>query len=148
MKKNIKIVVLPKRKIHNIENTLTEKHSIISVYTPFSEPANILKNKNTEKILFTSFDDYDTIIDNHEEFWGRKQILFSYVNAKEIIDFWNEINSDLLIVHCEAGVSRSPAIAAALSKINEEDDNFYFKNYRPNSLVYRTILNYYNFKNL
>lgn len=147
MKKNIKIVVLPKRKIHNIENTLTEKHSIISVYTPFSEPANILKNKNTEKILFTSFDDYDTIIDNYEEFWGRKQILFSAVNAKEIIDFWNEINSDLLIVHCEAGVSRSPAIAAALSKINEEDDNFYFKNYRPNSLVYRTILNYH-FSNL
>ena len=101
----------------------------------------------TEKILFTSFDDYDTIIDNHEEFWGRKQILFSYVNAKEIIDFWNEINSDLLIVHCEAGVSRSPAIAAALTKINEEDDNFYFKNYRPNSLVYRTILNYH-FSNL
>ena len=147
MKKNIKIVVLPKRKIHNIENTLTENHSIISVYTPFSEPSNILKNKNTEKILFTSFDDYDTIIDNHEEFWGRKQILFSYVNAKEIIDFWNEINSDLLIVHCEAGVSRSPAIAAALTKINEEDDNFYFKNYRPNSLVYRTILNYH-FSNL
>ena len=147
MKKNIKIVVLPKRKIHNIENALTEKHSIISVYTPFSEPANILKNKNTEKILFTSFDDYDTIINNHEEFWGRKQILFSAVNAKEIIDFWNEINSDLLIVHCEAGVSRSPAIAAALTKINEEDDNFYFKNYRPNSLVYRTILNYH-FSNL
>lgn len=147
MKKNIKIVVLPKRKIHNIENTLTEKHSIISVYTPFSEPANILKNKNTEKILFTSFDDYDTIIDNYEEFWGRKQILFSAVNAKEIIDFWNEINSKLLIVHCEAGVSRSPAIAAALTKINEEDDNFYFKNYRPNSLVYRTILNYH-FSNL
>ena len=94
MKKNIKIVVLPKRKIHNIENTLTEKHSIISVYTPFSEPANILKNKNTEKILFTSFDDYDTIIDNHEEFWGRKQILFSYVNAKEIIDFYNLSEND------------------------------------------------------
>lgn len=48
----------------------------------------------------------------------------------------------LVIVHCRAGVSRSSATAAALSRIfNGNDDEFWqFPPYTPNELVYYTIM--------
>jgi predicted protein tyrosine phosphatase len=70
---------------------------------------------------------------------------FDQEQAQKIINFaksvWDKI--DVLLVHCEAGVSRSPAVAAALSVIfnGPRSDNTYFKQYIPNRHVYKTILN-------
>ena len=47
---------------------------------------------------------------------------------------------DMIIVNCEAGISRSAGVAAALSKVLNGDDSYYFKNYSPNMLVYRKLL--------
>ena len=53
---------------------------------------------------------------------------------------------DLLIIHCLAGFSRSPAIAAAIDEVLEVyDDNRWFTNYSPNRHVYRTMLNTFHF---
>lgn len=46
-----------------------------------------------------------------------------------------------IILHCDAGVSRSPGVAAALSKSLLGDDAEFFRRYRPNMRVYRTLLN-------
>ena len=46
----------------------------------------------------------------------------------------------LIVCQCEAGVSRSAGIAAALSRTLQGDDGFFFANYWPNQWVYRTIL--------
>jgi predicted protein tyrosine phosphatase len=44
-------------------------------------------------------------------------------------------------VHCDAGVSRSPAVAAALARVLKGDDAEYFAGrYRPNTRVYRMLL--------
>ena len=50
--------------------------------------------------------------------------------------------ADLLIVHCEAGVSRSPGVAAAIMKFIDDDDTPVFDNhaYRPNMTCYRKVL--------
>jgi protein-tyrosine phosphatase len=44
------------------------------------------------------------------------------------------------MVHCLAGVCRSPAVAAAISQIKYNDDSLYFDIYHPNTLVYNTML--------
>jgi predicted protein tyrosine phosphatase len=71
-------------------------------------------------------------------------VLFSEEDAHRVLDFvktvWDRI--DLLMVHCEAGASRSPAIAAAVSRVYLGDDGpFVLPHlYEPNPLVYRTML--------
>jgi hypothetical protein len=47
----------------------------------------------------------------------------------------------MLICHCEAGVSRSAAIAAAGSKYFNGDDSFFFEHYYPNEYVYNMMTN-------
>lgn len=46
---------------------------------------------------------------------------------------------ELIVVHCEAGVSRSPAVAAALWRWLEGTRGPFFDLFRPNEHVYRTL---------
>lgn len=70
--------------------------------------------------------------------------VFDHGHACKILDFvkatWNRI--DLMFVHCEAGTSRSPAVAAAVSRIYYGDDGPFMLPhlYEPNLLVYRKLL--------
>lgn len=71
--------------------------------------------------------------------------LFDEEHAHRILDFvqdvWRRI--ELLMVHCEAGVSRSPAVAAAVARIHFGEDREFFRPgvYDPNRLVYQALLN-------
>ena len=47
---------------------------------------------------------------------------------------------ELIVVHCDAGISRSPGIAAAVTKAFGESDDWYFKHFIPNRRVYRLVL--------
>lgn len=73
---------------------------------------------------------------------GSENHMFSNEQADEILKFVKEMYDrvEVFLVHCEAGISRSPAIAAALTKIYGGDDSFYFENYNPNMLVYNKLL--------
>lgn len=77
---------------------------------------------------------------------------FTEYQAEKIVDFVQQMKIkgiELFLVHCEAGVSRSPAIAAAIHKIFiDNNDNEYFKRYRPNMHVYSTIINHAHEKGL
>lgn len=69
--------------------------------------------------------------------------LFSLDEANAIFDFVSEVKDDIytLLVHCVQGMSRSPAVAAALSYLYfRADPDIYFLRYKPNPLVYRTML--------
>jgi predicted protein tyrosine phosphatase len=63
-------------------------------------------------------------------------------HASQILQFveknWDVI--DCLLVHCEMGVSRSPGVGAAISKIKTGEDAVFFKRYTPNRFVYKSIL--------
>lgn len=63
--------------------------------------------------------------------------------ARQILDFFSEWHEqiDTLLIHCEFGASRSPAVGAVLSKIWYGADKFFFDNYTPNMFVYRAIMN-------
>jgi len=73
---------------------------------------------------------------------GRAQ-LFKLSHAKSILDFFYKYkNIPTLICQCEAGISRSAAVCAALLKIDGLDNSHIFNSdrYFPNELVYETML--------
>lgn len=71
--------------------------------------------------------------------------LFDQQDAHRLLDFvrsvWDHV--EMLMVHCQAGLRRSPAVAAAVSRIyfGEDADWFRYGVYEPNMLAYETILN-------
>lgn len=71
--------------------------------------------------------------------------LFDEGDAQSILDFVGEVWSqiEILMVHCRAGLRRSPAVAGALSRIYFGHDSAWFQQgvYEPNMLVYDTLLN-------
>lgn len=111
---------------------------IISIHGSDERPANIQVTKN---VLFEQFDDIEqseVIVQGKHTF-----IPFSKFQAKKIFDYVNEMKPELIIVHCHAGVCRSAAVAAALSKIMFNRDDDIFDSKVPNMWVYKTLLEYW-----
>ena len=117
---------------------------IISISDTDTPILNILaehakENPNIVHIEFLQFDD----IDCAEEIHGLKPM--DEDDAVAIVDafekYWGTV--DQIIVHCDAGYSRSPAVAAAIAKAMGKSDEVYFSSgeYCPNRHVYRTLLN-------
>lgn len=118
-------------------------HIFISISTPGDDAAKIETNEYTLGILRLWFYDSNTPFYDHIQ--GRmveESELFNTDQAKQILEFVKKHpTAERIIVHCDMGLSRSPAVAAALSKIMTDDDMIFFKRYDPNMRVYRTILN-------
>lgn len=117
---------------------------IISISSMDTKVPNILErhkkeNKNIISVIYAQFDDIDSGTEVHGEIPMMKS------DAKHIVDgIEHNINRiQQIIVHCDAGYSRSPAVAAAIAKAFGIDDEEYFSGgrYCPNRHVYRTMLN-------
>ncbi len=67
---------------------------------------------------------------------------FTTVLATELLDFVAEVwdRVEVLLIHCEAGLSRSPGVAASLSQIYYGDDGRWFEYDFPNALVYHLLV--------
>lgn len=68
-------------------------------------------------------------------------------DARAIVSFaTGNRSADKLIVHCEAGISRSAGVAAAIMKAWNGDDGPVFNNprYMPNMTCYRKVLSALN----
>jgi predicted protein tyrosine phosphatase len=119
-----------------IESELfTNKHILISITGTDEKEVKLPINENRMATLHLKFDDISSP--------KAGLVLFTETQAGKIldvVDIW-ENDIDEVIVHCNAGISRSPAVAAALSKIWNEDDDMYFRKYIPNVFVYNKILN-------
>lgn len=67
---------------------------------------------------------------------------FTAAQAVEILAFvatmWDRV--EVFLIHCEAGLSRSPAVAAALCRIYYDHDGGWFESIFPNRLVYRLLV--------
>ena len=122
--------------IHDDEFIRGKKWAVISITEPNEDWPVITQTESCKGILKLAFHD----IDKPQE----PYILFSEVQAKQVLDFAKQMvdaKIEVLIVHCFAGWSRSPAVAAALAKIYEQNDEPYFRDFRPNAYVYRLLLN-------
>lgn len=119
---------------------------IISISTTYgvykSEPFISDKN-NVIDILRLSFLDADC--PNDFDVYGKiakESDLMSDEQAKQIVDFVEKYSDYVIIVHCDAGISRSSAVAAAILKHYTGDDSRIFDSrwYAPNMWCYYKVL--------
>lgn len=73
--------------------------------------------------------------------------LFDEDDAKKIKKFVDNMNKrgdvQTLLIHCSAGVSRSPAVAAAICQYLFGNDGDFFKTQLPNKFIYGNLLKYF-----
>lgn len=133
------ILVLSKDKAKDFE--WDEPWACISIDT-FDGDHPEIHEDNRVGLLRVSFGD---VLDTTNPEWFEKYgEPITDETAQEIWEFvdkyWNEI--DLLMIHCQAGASRSPAVAAAIAKRYEGSDSKYFRvgsGFSPNKTVYERM---------
>lgn len=128
----LKIQSLSKSEIKKYKPKEHERTILISIqdgekqYLPFKERTNHITRRRYKDILFLYFDDltcreiqenpYQSFIYNNED----NQLILNFLQKHyENKDF------DKLLIHCEAGMSRSHAIALFTAKYFEKDENLY-----------------------
>lgn len=94
-------------------------------HLPFKNRTNHITRSRYKDVLFCYFDDIDLISLNCE---FNSPFLFSQSDAKIIIKFLNNHfanpeNFEQIIVHCQAGISRSQAVANFIAKYYYKDKN-------------------------
>ena len=125
-------------------------HAIISITDPDSNLPTFAPNENRLGILSLQFYDLDDISGQMEPKDAKEYLaqfgngLFKDYQAAEIVDFVEEVKDKIkgILVHCEAGVSRSAAVAAAIELVLNGSDERVFKDrrYSPNQYVYGKLL--------
>lgn len=106
---------------------------IISITDVDSFPVIFAKNEQIKAVLRLSFNDVD----------GSDFGAMTSNDADSIVRFCSDwLPQTNLLVHCEAGVSRSAGVCAAILKWYEGSDKQIFENthYRPNMHCYREVL--------
>jgi predicted protein tyrosine phosphatase len=145
----MEILVYSLDRVKKIINSIDKPFILISILSPGEENEIEINNKNFKELVSLRFHDLDKKLDieYYRDLSGGEKsfVYFSDNDAKKIIDLVkrNLEKINLIVVHCEAGISRSAGVAAALSKIINNDDTFFFKKYIPNMLVYRKIIENY-----
>lgn len=125
-------------------NKIKAHHSIISISTPGDPIPNVATNQFTHGVLHLQFHDADASP-------GGMYVLFDMTMARAIVKFvrqWCDHGVQTFRIHCDAGHSRSAAVAAALDKYYNDDDSKWWgagsmygePAYSPNRLVYRLML--------
>ena len=120
-----------------LENINTKKAivSITDIKSPF--PSELLDAIKANSILFLQFDDEE-----------RGDRAMDQDHASTIVEFINSCKEEVdeIVVHCEAGVSRSAAVAGAISfSINGDDAEFFKFPFFPNRHCYRLMLEAFGF---
>ena len=113
----------------------THSSIIISISSANGHRPKLVKKEHNRvvAVLYLFFDD-EVVGDN----------TFSDEQAEQIIrfvDVWKSV-VERLVVHCDAGVSRSAAVCAAMKRYLGFDNQDIFKcqQYEPNPLVYETLI--------
>lgn len=130
------------------EKYCSKHHELSSVIISISSTwdkikPNIYSNENNsvKAILPLSFDDID-LEENREHCMslddGRKVSFF-------IDEWYNKV--DIIIVHCDAGISRSAGVAAAIMRVKEGSDGkiIYSSSKKPNMTCYLRTLKGFNY---
>jgi len=124
--------------------TQSVDHILISICTFEDDFPELPEDNKRMGVLRLSFADTD------EKKAEKEQLPITESQAEEILNFVDRYKDkvELIICQCDGGISRSSGIAAALSKILNNDDKWVFnsKRYLPNMYVYRLLLNKYSNK--
>jgi predicted protein tyrosine phosphatase len=107
---------------------------LISITDPRQTPANLPEDPYRKDVLRLEFHDLTEPLPGYPE-------VFAEEHAQKIVTFLRDVPWDThVIVHCEAGVSRSAGVAAGIAQWrNCDKEQFYKHPYHPNPLVVRIL---------
>ena len=116
-------------------------------------------NKDNIKVIIStsnrgdieSINDENKLILDYDDITNNNARAFNSSFAKRINNFVKEVDfsKQKLYICCDSGVSRSSAIAAAILRKYDQDENVIWKdyNYHPNLLVYKVMCDEFNLTN-
>jgi predicted protein tyrosine phosphatase len=112
---------------------------VISIHDPDKPKAKVRRTAGLKATLVLPFNDTEPLPGRVLPSTMR---VMSADQAAEIVEFVNRHKAEVgtIVVHCEQGMSRSPAVAAAVCKLLGGDDRRFFREYQPNEFVYRLVL--------
>lgn len=136
--------------LYNQTGNDDEKYAIISIQeAPEKDMAVTYKEgKNCKAALNLWFSDISDI--KYQDLQTSTKLMTEddALKIKDFIDKIEMLNLNCLIIHCYGGVSRSAAVAAAISKAKKDDDSEYFNGgYLPNMFVYNKVLEAFSLSN-
>ena len=119
-----------------------EPYTVLSITDPQYRHPELKRNDFCQAVLQISFSDVG------EQAARLKAVsphvtAFTLALAAQVADFVSEqvrAGTGLLVINCEAGMSRSAGVAAALSQFYNHDETFFFEHYRPNAWVRSLVL--------
>lgn len=112
--------------------TYQDDWACISIISPESREPDFICNR-LSGIIRLSFHDSD-ISDEGMQIITDEQ---SLEIVKFVETFYDKV--PLIVVHCEAGISRSAAVAAAFTNLYGGSDSHFFRFFHPNMTVYSSI---------
>lgn len=123
-----------------IEKGVLAKSSyvVISIHDPNTKPPRVRQQPGFRAKLVLCFDDAEEIPDTAEP---GEIVLMSQGQAEQIRAFIEKHRAEVgtVVLHCEAGMSRSPGVAAALCRAFGDDDQLFWQEYQPNRHVYHLV---------
>ena len=143
IKNRIDISVFSRADVH--EFATDRPYILISVRDPGTEPVEVNVMPHQVARLDLEISDVDATNKPNLQNIGNIK-LFTIDDAASILRLFEITRPciNLIIINCEAGVSRSSAIAAALTRIMGNSDAVYFDSkgpYCPNKFIYKMLLN-------
>lgn len=117
-------------------------HIFISISTPLQKEAVLVECPHRVEVLRLQFHDFEEPQPELAAVSGEEVRLISDDQARSIVEFVDRHreNVRLIVCQCDAGMSRSAGVAAALSRWLQGEDEAFFRHYLPNRLVYSTVL--------
>lgn len=136
------LLVLSRREAESV--VPNAPYVVVSITDPDRDAAELAESPDRRAVLRVRFHDVAGSLDlDPPTSDAGTEVAMSDADAVQVAEFVTANVGDdvrLVVCHCEAGVSRSAAVAAAISKFYNGDDEAFFERYLPNSWVYRLVL--------
>jgi predicted protein tyrosine phosphatase len=148
------VIVLSRYEIERVQSWLVPTAVISitdpSIRGPHENRAKIVADGNLIGLLRLAFHDTDPVQWRVEsptpEEWAASgnagPVAMTDEQAASALSFWKStaLLIEDLVIHCEAGISRSAGVAAAICALAELDDRWCYQHHRPNAHVKAAIL--------
>jgi len=108
---------------------------VISISDPDKDNPTY-QNENLVDAIYVKFWDVEKDYPNQNIYRVTRE---EVADIKPFIDKYKDKNVDYLIVHCEAGISRSAAVASAIAEYLGLNQTFFDEEHHPNYHVYKLM---------
>lgn len=137
--RSINLVVLSRPEIESRHFRLLAPYAVLSITSPRQSKTKIRRHGLCLGVLRLVFNDAEPTasfeLPPNIKIMSKRQATIIWRFVLRHVD-----SVSTIVVHCEAGFSRSPAVAAAICRCLGHEDRFFFANFHPNMHVYRLLL--------